>query len=61
MDDTGPVTVEVRSEPGRERFRQLPPRVTPEQQIPLQAVLHLRQDRQDGEPGTWAVRMGWTG
>jgi hypothetical protein len=46
----------------REDYRQLPPRITPEQTIPLHAVLHLQQDPREGADTTeWNVRMGWAG
>jgi hypothetical protein len=44
----------------REDFRQLPPRITPEQMIPLQAVLHLLQDPREGTDDEWRIRLGWT-
>jgi hypothetical protein len=44
----------------REDFRQLPPRITPEQMIPLHAVLHLQQDPREGtDDDQWHIRMGW--
>jgi hypothetical protein len=49
-------------EPGRERFRQLPPRVTPDEMVPVQPVAQARQDPREGLSETeWAARMGWTG
>jgi hypothetical protein len=44
----------------REDFRRLPPRITPEQMIPLQAVLHLLQDPREGTDDEWRIRLGWT-
>ena len=45
----------------REDFRQLPPRVTPEQMVPVQPVPHARQDPTEGAEREWPVRMGWVG
>jgi hypothetical protein len=46
----------------REDFRRLPPRVTPEQMIPLQPVLHAVQDPRGGsDDNEWHIRMGWAG
>jgi hypothetical protein len=44
----------------REDFRRLPPRVTPEQMVPLQPVLHLLQDPREGTDDEWRIRLGWT-
>jgi hypothetical protein len=53
------VNDKVRPERDREDFRRLPPRVTPEQMIPLQPVLHLLQDPREGTDDEWHIRMGW--
>jgi hypothetical protein len=45
----------------REDFRRLPPRVTPEQMVPLQPVVHVLQDPREGDEAGWDVRMGWAG
>lgn len=42
----------------REDFRRLPPRVTPEQMIPVQPVLHLLHDPRPGTDTEWRL---WTG
>ena len=58
----GLVTNKERAVRSREDFRQLPPRITPEQMIPLQAVPHLVQDPREGvDTDEWHVRMGWAG
>jgi hypothetical protein len=44
----------------REDFRRLPPRVTPEQMVPTQAVEHPRQDPREGTDDEWRIRLGWT-
>jgi hypothetical protein len=44
----------------REDFRRLPPRVTPEQMVVLQPVLHLLQDPREGTDDEWRIRLGWT-
>jgi hypothetical protein len=49
----------ARAERTREDFRRLPPRITPEQMIPLQPVLHVLQDPREGSDNEWHVRMGW--
>ncbi|MEU7905393.1 hypothetical protein [Actinoplanes sp. NPDC049118] len=49
----------ARAERTREDYRRLPPRITPEQMIPLQPVLHLLQDPREGSDNDWHVRMGW--
>ncbi len=51
--------IEERAARSREDFRRLPPRVTPEQMIPLQAVPHPRQDPREGSDNEWHIRMGW--
>ena len=43
----------------REDFRRLPPRVTPEQLVPVQPVLHLLYDPREGTDSGWHIRMGW--
>lgn len=48
-----------RAERTREDYRRLPPRITPEQQIPLQPVLHVLHDPREGGDNDWPVRMGW--
>jgi len=49
-------------EQGRDRFRQLPPRITPDEMIPLQPVPHLLQDPREGDSDNdWHIRMGWAG
>jgi hypothetical protein len=45
----------------REDFRRLPPRVTPEQIVPLQPVVHVLHDPREGSDTEWQVRMGWAG
>jgi hypothetical protein len=45
----------------REDFRRLPPRVTPEEMVPLQPVLHVLQDPREGTDNEWHIRMGRAG
>jgi len=54
------VEIRERAVRSREDFRRLPPRVTPEQMMPLQAVLHILQDPREGTDDEWRLRMGWT-
>lgn len=45
----------------REDFRQLPPRVTPEEMVPVQPVARPVQDPQVGTDDEWRIRMGGAG
>jgi hypothetical protein len=45
----------------REDFRHLPPRITPEQTIPLQPVVHVLYDPRDCSESEWRVRHGGAG
>jgi hypothetical protein len=47
-----------RTELSREDFRRLPPRVTPEQMIPLQAVVHVHHEPRVGTEDEWHIRTG---
>jgi len=42
-----------------EDFRRLPPRVMPEQMVPLQPVPHPVQDPREGTDDEWRIRLGW--
>jgi hypothetical protein len=42
----------------RERYRHLPPRITQDQMIPLQAVVRVRDDVQQCPDDEWHIRMG---
>jgi hypothetical protein len=42
----------------REDYRHLPPRITPEEMIPLQAVVRAREDVPQGTEDEWRIRMG---
>ena len=48
----------VRGERSREDYRQLPPRVTQDEMVPLHPVLHLLQDPREGTDDEWHIRMG---
>jgi hypothetical protein len=46
----------------RDDFRQLPSRVTPEQMVPLQPVVHVSHDPCEGVNDTeWRLRTGGAG
>ena len=46
----------------RDDFRRLPPRVTPEEMVPLQPVVHVLHDVREGSDDTeWRVRTGGAG
>ncbi|MGA5298697.1 hypothetical protein ACPCHT_02140 [Nucisporomicrobium flavum] len=45
----------------REDYRHLPPRVTPEQIVPVKPVVHPVFDPTDGDDDQWNIRHGWTG
>lgn len=51
-----------RDKGSRADFRHLPPRITPDEMIPLQPVVHIVHDpREGGSDNDWHIRMGWTG
>ncbi|GID92053.1 hypothetical protein Adi01nite_14650 [Amorphoplanes digitatis] len=50
----------ARAERPAEDYRRLPPRITPEQMIPVQPVLHVLQDPREGDEDAWRIRLGWT-
>jgi hypothetical protein len=45
----------------REDFRRLPPRITPEEMVPVQPVVRTPQDPQVGTEDEWRIRMGGAG
>jgi hypothetical protein len=45
----------------REDFRRLPPRITPEEMVPVQPVAHPVHDPQVGTADEWRIRMGGAG
>lgn len=55
------MTKQETAETGRERFRRLPERITPEQMVPLQDVSGPTQEPQVGTDDEWRIRMGGAG
>jgi hypothetical protein len=49
----------VRAAKSREDYRHLPPRVTPEQVVPLKPVVHPVYDPTNGDDNQWHIRLGW--
>ena len=45
----------------REDFRKLPPRVTPEEMVPVQPIVQADQEVQVGTNDEWQIRMGGGG
>ncbi|MEV4640086.1 hypothetical protein AB0J80_22325 [Actinoplanes sp. NPDC049548] len=44
----------------REDYRQMPPRITPEEMVPAQPVVQAPYDPTDGDDDQWHIRRGWT-
>ncbi|PRY32898.1 hypothetical protein [Pseudosporangium ferrugineum] len=45
----------------REDYRHLPPRVTPDEMIPVVPVVHTVDDPTNGDKNQWEIRHGWAG
>jgi hypothetical protein len=45
----------------REDYRHLPPRVTPDEMIPVQPVARPVQDPTAGDDDQWRIRLGGAG
>ncbi|MET8150193.1 hypothetical protein ACIBSW_24130 [Actinoplanes sp. NPDC049668] len=50
----------ARAERPSEDYRRLPPRITPEEMIPLQPVVHVPHDPREGDDDAWRIRGGTT-
>ncbi|GGQ60002.1 hypothetical protein [Couchioplanes azureus] len=53
---------EQETKPGPEQeqdFRHLPPRITPEEMVPVQPVVQAVHDPMNGDIDDWHVRQGW--
>jgi hypothetical protein len=55
------MTDKERAEHDREKFRRLPPRITPEQMVPLQTVSHPTHEPSAGTDDELRIRMGGAG
>ena len=45
----------------REDYRQLPPRVTSDEMVPVQPIVHAVDNAQVGTEDEWRIRMGGAG
>ncbi|MEV6600755.1 hypothetical protein AB0M36_28490 [Actinoplanes sp. NPDC051346] len=49
---------EQENEPEQD-YRHLPPRITPEEMVPVQPVVQAVHDPMNGDINDWHVRQGW--
>jgi hypothetical protein len=45
----------------RDDYRKLPPRITPEEMVPVQPIVQANQVVQAGTDDEWQIRMGGAG
>jgi len=43
----------------REDYRHLPPRVTPDEVVPMKPVVRAAYDPALGDDDQWRIRLGW--
>lgn len=43
----------------REDYRHLPPRVTPDEVVPMHPVVRTELDPTNGDDDQWRIRLGW--
>ncbi len=43
----------------REDYRRLPPRITPDEVVPMKPVVRTSFDPTNGDDDQWHIRLGW--